>query len=209
RIYNRQARYFIPCQRKIFLVGINRGGEWFILMKARNEDTKRFEQLILPHLNAAHNLARWLTRSDSAAQDVVQESCWRAVKSLHRFMDGNARAWLLTIVRNQSYSWLKESAGERYAVDIDDEEAMSEKDKATLVHTDTPEIWTQRMQDRQALQNGLEALPVIFREVIVLKELEELSYKEIAGVTEVPIGTVMSRLARGREMLKKELLKNG
>jgi len=177
-------------------------------MKACNEDTKRFEQLILPHLNAAHNLARWLTRNDSAAQDIVQESCERAFKSLHRFVDGNARAWLLTIVRNQSYTWLKESAGERYYVDIDDEAAMSEKDKATLAHVDTPEVWTERMQDRQALQNGLEALPAIFREVIVLKELEEMSYKEIAGVTEVPIGTVMSRLARGREMLKKELLKN-
>ena len=177
-------------------------------MKAHNEDTKRFEQLILPHLNAAHNLACWLTRSDSAAQDIVQESCLRAFKSLHRFAGGNVRAWLLTIVRNQSYTWLKESAGERYYVDINDEAVMSEKDRTALAHMDTPEIWTQRMQDRHALQQGLEALPVIFREVIVLKELEDMSYKEIAGVTEVPIGTVMSRLARGREMLKKELLRH-
>ena len=171
------------------------------------EITKRFEQLILPHLNAAHNLARWLTKNDSAAQDIVQESCLRAFKALNRFVGDNARAWLLTIVRNQSYTWLKESAGERYYVDINDEAAMSEKDKAALAHTDTPEAWALRMQDRQAVQNGLEALPVIFREVIVLKELEEMSYKEIATVTEVPIGTVMSRLARGREMLKKELLR--
>jgi RNA polymerase sigma factor (sigma-70 family) len=177
-------------------------------MKARNEDTKRFEQLILPHLNAGHNLARWLLKDAAAAQDVVQDSSLRAFAAMGRFADGNARAWFLTIVRNQCYTWLKESAGERYYVDIDDEAAMSEKDKTALAHTDTPEVWAERMQDRRALQHGLEALPIVFREVIVLKELEEMSYKEIAAVTGVPIGTVMSRLARGREMLKKELLRH-
>src|ERR1700761_1085281 len=102
------------------------------------EETQRFELLFLPHLNAAHNLARWLTRSDSAAQDIVQESCLRAFKSLDRFSGGNARAWLLTIVRNQSYTWLKEEAGERY-IDINDEAAMSEKDRSAIAHADTPE----------------------------------------------------------------------
>ncbi len=170
-----------------------------------SDDTRRFEQLFLPHLSAAYNLARWLTRNDSAAQDVVQESCLRAFKALHRFVEGNARAWLLTIVRNQSYTWLKESAGAR-AVDIDDEEAMSEADKIALSHMDTPEVVAVRVQNKEVLYRAMEALPAVFREVIVLKELEELSYKEIAAVTGVPIGTVMSRLARGREMLKKELL---
>lgn len=170
--------------------------------------TKRFEQLIVPHLHAAHNLARWVTKNDSAAQDIVQESCLRAFKALDRFVGDNARAWLLTIVRNQSYSWLKTSAGERYYVDIDDEAAMSEKDKAVLAHHHTPELLAQRLQDRRALHHGLEALPAIFREVLVLKELEDMPYKEIAAVTQVPIGTVMSRLARGREMLKKELLRH-
>jgi len=176
-------------------------------MKARNEDTKRFERLILPHLNAAHNLARWLLKDAMAAQDMVQESSLRAFSAMGRFVDDNARAWFLTIVRNQCYTWLKQQTGRHY-VDIDDEEAMSEKDKMALAHTDTPEAWALRMQNRQALQDGLEALPVIFREVIVLKELEDMAYKDIASVTGVPIGTVMSRLARGREMLKKELLKN-
>jgi len=170
-----------------------------------SDDTRRFEQLFLPHLSAAHNLARWLTRNDSAAQDIVQESCLRAFKSLHQFAGGNARAWLLTIVRNQSYTWLKNSGSERY-VDIDDEEMLSEKDKAALSHTDTPEVLSNRMQTRELLLQALETLPTLFREVIILKELEEMSYKEIAAVTGVPIGTVMSRLARGRSLLKKELL---
>ena len=130
--------------------------------------TERFEQLIVPHLNAAHNLARWLTGNDSAAQDVVQESCLRAFKALDRFVGENARAWLLTIVRNQSYSWLKQSAGARYHVDIHDEAAISEKDKATLVHHDTPEAWALRLEDRQIVNKALEALPPLFREVLVL-----------------------------------------
>jgi RNA polymerase sigma factor (sigma-70 family) len=174
-------------------------------MTHSTNDAERFEQLFLPHLDAAHNLARWLTVNDSAAQDVVQESCLRAFKSLHRFAGGNARAWLLTIVRNQSYTWLKESTGRRF-VDIDDETALSKGDKAALSHTDTPDAWVSRTQDRQAIEHALDDLPVVFREVIVLKELEEMSYKEIAEVTGVPIGTVMSRLARGREMLRMKLL---
>jgi len=176
-------------------------------MKARNEDTKRFEQLILPHLNAGHNLARWLLRDATAVQDVVQESSLRAFAAIGRFADGNARAWFLTIVRHQCYSWLKQSGGKHY-VDIDDEAAMQEQDKLALSHVETPELLAARMQNAAAMQIALEVLPVPFREVIILKELEELSYKEIAVVTGVPIGTVMSRLARGREMLKKELLRN-
>jgi len=172
------------------------------------DDIYRFEQLFLPHLNAAHNLARWLTNSDSIAQDIVQESCLRAFKSLHRFAGGNARAWLLTIVRNQSYTWLKQTADMRYYVDVDDEVAMDDKDRMALAHSDTPEALATRTEDRKRLQNALDALPITFREVIVLKELEEMSYKEIAVVTEVPIGTVMSRLARGRAMLKEKLLAN-
>jgi len=168
------------------------------------DDARRFERLFLPHLDAAYNLARWLTRSHSAAQDMVQESALRAFNSLHRFAEGNARAWLLTIVRNQSYTWLKESSGRRY-VDIDDEEGLSDREKIQLAHSDTPENWATRVQDKKALEEALESLPETFREAIVLKELEDMSYKEIASVTGVPIGTVMSRLARGRELLKLKL----
>ena len=177
------------------------------MMKPTNKhgDVTRFEQLIQPHLSAAYNLARWLVRDATAAQDVVQESSLRAFASLHQFSGGNARAWLLTIIRNQSYSWLKQASGKRH-VDIDDETALSETEKLSLSHKETPEKLAEKMQSAQALQQALEALPIAFREVIILKELEGFAYKEIASVTGVPIGTVMSRLARGREMLKKELL---
>ena len=178
-------------------------------MKAfgKNADVKHFEQVFLPHLNAAHNLARWLLRDGVAAQDVVQESCLRAFASQHQFIGGNARAWLLKIVRNQCYTWLQESSG-KCMIDIDNEATMSELDKATLSHSDLPEKLVTKIQDAQRLQQALDELPPVFKEAIVLKELEEFSYKEIASITGVPIGTVMSRLARGREMLKKELLSN-
>lgn len=174
------------------------------LMPHRTSDTQRFEELVLPHLNAAYNLARWLTRSDTAAQDVVQESCLRAFRAFPRFVGGNARAWLLTIVRNQCYTWLKASAAEP-VVEIDDGVLTSDVDQATLTHGDTPEAGASQAQDREILERALQNLPIVFREVIVLKDLEDMSYKEIAALTGVPIGTVMSRLSRAREMLRKIL----
>jgi RNA polymerase sigma factor (sigma-70 family) len=166
--------------------------------------TKRFEELFRPHMDAAYNLARWLTRNESAAQDIVQESYLRALRSLNRFAGGNARAWLLTIVRNQSYTWLKSAGGNNRWVNIGDE---LEEDNLALADMHTPERDAISKEDTAHVQQTLEALPPIFREVIILKELEEMSYKDIATVTGVPIGTVMSRLARGRLMLKTELLK--
>ncbi|MBK1700557.1 sigma-70 family RNA polymerase sigma factor [Thiococcus pfennigii] len=168
-------------------------------------ETLRFEELIVPHLDAAYNLARWLTRNDATAQEVVQESCLRALKALPRFRGDDARAWLLTIVRNQSYSWLKKTAGPRL-VDIDDETGLDDDDQARLSHKETPETWLSRTQDRMLLTQTLDALPATYREVIVLKDLEDMSYKEIAQVIGTPLGTVMSRLARGREMLRTRLL---
>ncbi|WP_025109667.1 sigma-70 family RNA polymerase sigma factor [Pseudomonas sp. H1h] len=164
---------------------------------------KRFEELIAPHLDAAYNLARWLTGNDSAARDVVQESALRAFRFLQRFADGNAKAWFLTIVRNESYSWLKASAGHRW-VAIDDEMAAGE---GPLSHSQTPELLAIHTENAALLQQALCALPPAFREVIVLKELEDLPYKDIALVVDIPIGTVMSRLARARALLKLELLK--
>ncbi len=166
-------------------------------------DVKRFEELFAPHMNAAYNLARWLTGNESAAHDVVQESALRAFKFMHRFAGGNARAWLLAITRNQSYTWLKQAAGNKW-VSIGDE--MPEDDLA-LGHTETPELSAIRSQDTALVRQALAALPPQFREVIVLKELEGMAYKDIATVADIPVGTVMSRLARGRTMLKTELLK--
>ncbi|HEU5048227.1 MAG TPA: sigma-70 family RNA polymerase sigma factor [Rickettsiales bacterium] len=166
-------------------------------------DVKRFNELFAPHMNASYNLARWLTGSESAAQDVVQESYLRAFRFMHRFTDGNARAWLLAIVRNQSYTWLKQSGVYR-EVSIGDEIA---EDDHILGHMQTPELAAIRNQDAALLHKALAALALPFREVIILKELEEMAYKDISAVIEIPIGTVMSRLARARKMLKTELLK--
>ncbi|KAB0494524.1 sigma-70 family RNA polymerase sigma factor [Pseudomonas vancouverensis] len=164
---------------------------------------KRFEALFAPHMDAAYNLARWLTGNDAAARDVVQESALRAFRFLHRFADGNAKAWFLTIVRNESYTWLKASAGQHWLA-IGDE--LAENDLA-LSHGQTPELLAIHAENAALLQQALSALPPAYREVIVLKELEDLPYKDIARVVDIPIGTVMSRLARARSMLKLELLK--
>jgi len=164
---------------------------------------KRFEELIAPHLGAAYNLARWLTGNDSAACDVVQESALRAFRFLQRFADGNPKAWFLTIVRNESYTWLRASAG-RHWVSIGDNFA---EDDGALSHNQTPELLAIHTENAVLLQQALCALPPVFREVIVLKELEDLPYKDIALVVDIPIGTVMSRLARARAMLKLELMK--
>lgn len=164
---------------------------------------KRFEELFAPHLDAAYNLACWLTGNDSAAHDVVQESALRAFRFAHRFADGNAKAWFLTIVRNESYTWLKASAGRRW-VPFGDE--LAENDE-TPSHSQTPELLAIHTENAALIQQALCALPPAFREVIVLKELEDLPYKDIALVVDIPIGTVMSRLARARAMLKLELLK--
>ncbi len=164
---------------------------------------KRFEALFAPHLDAAYNLARWLTDSESAAQDVVQESAFRAFKFQHRFVDGNAKAWFLTIVRHESYNWLKTSAGQRWVV-IDDEYLQ---DDPALADVRTPEAQVIRAQEAEQVRLALLALAPVFREVIVLKELEDMPYKDIAKIVDIPLGTVMSRLARARAMLKGELLK--
>ena len=163
----------------------------------------RFEELFAPHLDAAYNLARWLTGNDSAARDVVQESALRAFRFSQRFADGNAKAWFLTIVRNESYTWLKASAGHQW-VSIGDE---LPEDDAALSHRESPELLAIHTENAALIQQALCAMPPVFREVIVLKDLEDMPYKDIALVVDIPIGTVMSRLARARAMLKLELLK--
>ncbi|MFJ3683853.1 sigma-70 family RNA polymerase sigma factor [Pseudomonas sp. NPDC090208] len=164
---------------------------------------KRFEELFAPHMDAAYNLARWLTGDESAAQDVVQASAIRAFRFVHQFVDGNPKAWFLTIVRHESYGWLKASADGRW-VALGDEIA---EDDIALSHGQTPELLAMHAEDARLLQQALQALAPAFREVIVLKELEGMAYKDIARVVDIPLGTVMSRLTRARAMLKLELLK--
>ena len=158
-----------------------------------------FDELVVPHITAAYNLARWLTRNDHDAQDVVQEAYLRALKFFDGFRGGDARAWLLKIVRNTCYTWLQHNRNGGAAIVSEDE---LEQVKSTLPH---PEALLLRKLNRELLQQAMEELPLEFREVLILREFEELSYKQIADIAEVPIGTVMSRLARARTRLQQTL----
>jgi RNA polymerase sigma factor (sigma-70 family) len=154
-----------------------------------------FEEVVLPHLDAAFNYARWLTKSDADAEDVVQDAAVRALRFFSSLRNDDARAWLLTIVRNTWYGrFSKAGRADHNAVG---DEMQDDRPDDQL----NPEALVIQRQAVERVQRAIEGLPVDFREVIVLRELEGLSYKEIAAIVGVPIGTVMSRLARGRERL--------
>ena len=159
-----------------------------------------FNQAVLPHLDAAYNLARWLTRNDQDAEDIAQEACLRAFKYWRSFSGRDCRSWLLKIVRNTFYSWLRQRSLQ--PVLTDDGETDDTADNIP-----DPESTLIQNADRDMLRAALEDLAVEFREAIVLRELEGLSYKEIADIAGVPIGTVMSRLARARKRLQSYLTK--
>ena len=165
-----------------------------------DRDIPRFEAAVLVHLDAAYNLARWLLRSEHDAQDVVQEACLRAFRSFDTLRGGaHARCWLLAIVRNACCSWLDRN--HRNAP-----EPLSEDELDQIAsQDDDPHDQLTRQADADHVRAAIDALPPAFREAIVLRDLEGLSYKEISGITGVPIGTVMSRLARGRKRLEERL----
>lgn len=167
---------------------------------SETERRERFERAMLPHLDAAYNLARWLTGSTHDAEDVVQDACLRALTFFDGFRGEDGRGWLLTIVRNTCYDWLRKN---RRGTVVSVEQAELE---AAPDASPSPEAEEFRKADGLMLQAGLEALPVEYREALVLRELEGLSYREIAQVTGTPMGTVMSRLARGRKRLETILL---
>jgi RNA polymerase sigma-70 factor (ECF subfamily) len=156
---------------------------------------RRFEEVVLRHLDAAFNYARWLTGSEADAEDVVQDAYVRALRFFPSLRSSNARAWLLTIVRHTWYGRIPSRERARQTAVFDEMRHLPPAEgldpEARLVQTQTVDT----------VRAALEQLPVEFREVVVLRELEGLSYKEIAGVTGIPIGTVMSRLARGRDRL--------
>ena len=158
-----------------------------------------FEQTILPHLDAAYNLARWLTGNERDAEDVTQEACLRAFKFFDGFRGGDARAWLLTIVRRTTWSWLQSNRRHEEAVEFDEELHGGQDFSAN------PEETLARAGDAEAVRQAIAALPAVFREVLVLRELEGCSYKEIADIAGVPIGTVMSRITRARRHLQTAL----
>ena len=158
----------------------------------------RFERAVLPHLDAAYNLARWLTRDEHDAEDVVQEAYLRAYRFFDGFRGGDGRSWLLAVVRNTCFTWLKRNRPPTSPTPFD--EAIHAADDSF-----NPEALFLQGAAREMLHEALGELAPEFREVVVLRELEGLSYKEIAAVTEAPLGTVMSRLARGRGMLRGRL----
>ena len=155
----------------------------------------RFEEIVLPHLGPAYNLARWLVHNQHDAEDLVQEAYLRAFKFFSGYYGGDSRAWLLTIVRNTCYTWLQQNRALRLADPIEDK-----LDEVGLDFAD-PEMLLLQSVDAQIVRHALQELPIEFREIVVMREMEGLSYKEIANIVDVPIGTVMSRLARGRKRL--------
>jgi RNA polymerase sigma factor (sigma-70 family) len=163
------------------------------------DNRARFEQALLPHLDAAYNLARWLMRDDHDAEDVVQEAYLRALKAFGGFHGTDGRAWLLAIVRNACYTALQRKRTVGPATTFDEEIHSIETEELN------PEALLLRKEDKQAVQEAVEELPVELREVVVLRELEGCSYKEIAAIAEIPLGTVMSRLARARDRLQQRL----
>jgi RNA polymerase sigma-70 factor (ECF subfamily) len=164
-----------------------------------HNDLPNFEQDVLPHLDAAYNLARWLMRNDQDAQDAVQEAYLRAFRFFSGFHGGDARAWLLKIVRNTCYTWLRASRPLRDAAEFD--ENLSAPD----YHAPNPEELLLQNDSGNLLHKALENLPEGLREVLILREIEGMSYREIADITGVPLGTVMSSLSRARGRLRQAL----
>ncbi|PYV79832.1 MAG: RNA polymerase subunit sigma [Acidobacteria bacterium] len=160
-----------------------------------SHDRIRFEQLVLPHLDAGVNLARWLLRNRADAEDVAQDSMVRAYRFFQGFCGGDARAWFLQIVRNGCYSWLDKNRPMELMAEFDEE--LHVRPSAS------PEALAAQADEKQQLMLALEALPPRSREVLVLRELEECSYKEIAEITGIPMGTVMSTLSRARSRLQQ------
>jgi len=168
---------------------------------------RRFEQVVMPHLNSAYNLARWLTRNEADTQDVVQEACLRAFKYFDGFDGQFANAWLLKIVRNTCFTWLKSNrpAEETLALDDNVEEVDRDENVIQLNASSlgrSPEAILIEKRDAKRLDQLITRLPPVYREVLILREHEEMSYQDIAEIVGVPIGTVMSRLARGRQLLQ-------
>ena len=172
-----------------------------IIVQTR-DDHALFDDIFLPHLQEAYRLARWLTGNANDAEDVVQEAAMRAFRAVATSDVVNPRAWSLTIVRNAAYSWLMKNKPKDivFADDLDAAERR-ELDGAANAEDKTPEDIAILRASAEEVRKALAALPALFREVIVLREMHELSYREIASVTNLPIGTVMSRLSRARQML--------
>jgi RNA polymerase sigma-70 factor (ECF subfamily) len=168
---------------------------------SEREANARFARIVLPHLDDAYALARWITGNRVDAEDVVQDSCLRAFRAIGGFAEGTARAWVLTIVRHAAYQWLRKNRPAALVFVEDLELVEHQQANFTPLGADTPESAFIAKATAERLKAAIAALPTPFREVMVLRDLQGLAYREIAAVTQVPIGTVMSRLARARRRL--------
>jgi len=165
--------------------------------------TARFEEQVLVHLDAGYSLARWITRDDATARDAVQDGCLQAFRGFDQMQGPNARAWFLAVIRNACLDQLRKQRA-RFVEEVYDEDLHGTG--AGPGSSASPEDIAVRGSDARWLRACIEALPREYREVVVLRELEELSYKEIGAIVDIPIGTVMSRLARGRDLLQQRML---
>jgi RNA polymerase sigma factor (sigma-70 family) len=167
----------------------------------REDSRTRFNAVVMPHLDDAYGLARWVTGNRADAEDVVQEACMRAFRGIAGFSGGNGRAWVLAIVRNAAYDWLRKNRSPSL-VHVEDLEAIERmqapEDVAANAAADNPEAALIARADEARLEAAIAGLPTVFRETLVLRDVQGLDYREIATITGVPIGTVMSRLARAR-----------
>jgi RNA polymerase sigma factor (sigma-70 family) len=172
-----------------------------------NDDQARFRTIVLPHLSAAYALARWLTGNTTDAEDVVQEACLRAFRGIGGFTGVNARAWVLTITRHAAFTWLGKNRSSALVMvgDLEDVERRELSPGAAMPGQQTPEAALIAKADAARLEAAIAHLPVPFRETLVLRDLQGLDYREIAQVTKVPLGTVMSRLARARQRLMNDI----
>jgi RNA polymerase sigma factor (sigma-70 family) len=169
------------------------------------DDHTRFAELVLPHLGDAYSLARWITGSRADAEDVVQDACLRAFRAIGGFAGDNARPWVLTIVRNAAYTWLRKNRPSAVVVVEDLEGVEAAQTNTGDPDRETPETALIAKADATRLHAAIAALPTSYRETLILRDVQGLSYREISGVTGVPIGTVMSRLARGRDHVIKAI----
>jgi RNA polymerase sigma factor (sigma-70 family) len=171
----------------------------------KGQRTVRFEEQILVHLDSAYNLARWITRDAGTARDAVQDGCLRAFRAFDQLQGPNPRSWFLAVIRNTCIDLLREQRSRAAEVEYD-EELHGSRTAPEGGGALTPEDIAVRASDVRWLRGCIDALPLEYREVIILRELEDLSYKEISAIVDIPIGTVMSRLARGRDLLQQRVL---
>jgi RNA polymerase sigma-70 factor, ECF subfamily len=188
-----------PTNSGLTSANVELGGAWKEASMSENKDSQKFDQAVLPHLDAAYNLARWLTRNDQDAQDVVQEACLRAFRFFPGHRGGDAHAWLMKIVRNTCYNWLHANRPLQEAAEFD--ENLFPADPRAL----NPEEVALQDGSGTMVREALEKLPPNFREVLILRELEGMSYREIADITGKAAGTVMSSLSRARGRLREAL----